>query len=373
MSHSMRFIGVAVAGWIGFRALSLGLIPGAEALAFDRRSSVDEATSSPSDAVALPPIIATEFAPIDPVGPPVPPFGYGAYPGALPYGYAPAYAQAQPGPRYVTRYVAPAPPPARRHAAVDEGAWSLDTRSDYYGEVTPLDRWPLAQIARGDPVTRPIPGQSAANVRPRLDRLSMTAWAMLRRDPAPTSLASGGMLGGSQSGARILWRFNPRLAASIRTTAPLGGVQQTAEFAAGLRWQPFGHIPVALTAERRQSFGRDAGRSAFALFAEGGVYGRPVIAGFDLDAYMQGGVVGIRRHMAFVDGSATLTRPVWRQFSAGFGLWGGAQPGLSRIDAGPRLSMRVGRSMRVHLDYRQRLAGTAAPGSGPVVTIAGDF
>jgi hypothetical protein len=27
----------------------------------------------------------------------------------------------------------------------------------------------------------------------------------------------------------------------------------------------------------------------------------------------------------------------------------------------------------VHLDWRQKLAGSAAPGSGPAVTLAGDF
>jgi len=75
----------------------------------------------------------------------------------------------------------------------------------------------------------------------------------------------------------------------------------------------------------------------------------------------------------FADGSATLTRPLWRAFSGGAGVWGGVQPGLYRVDAGPRLTWRVGRSLRVHADYRQRLAGTAAPGSGPVMTIAGDF
>jgi hypothetical protein len=31
------------------------------------------------------------------------------------------------------------------------------------------------------------------------------------------------------------------------------------------------------------------------------------------------------------------------------------------------------RNIRVHLDYRQRLAGNAEPGSGPAVTLAGDF
>jgi hypothetical protein len=68
-----------------------------------------------------------------------------------------------------------------------------------------------------------------------------------------------------------------------------------------------------------------------------------------------------------------VTRPVWRNFSGGVGMWGGAQPGLRRLDIGPRASMKVNGKVRVHLDYRQRLVGNAAPGSGGVVTIAGDF
>ncbi|MBA3667573.1 MAG: hypothetical protein H0W65_07615, partial [Sphingomonas sp.] len=92
-----------------------------------------------------------------------------------------------------------------------------------------------------------------------------------------------------------------------------------------------------------------------------------------LDAYLQTGLVGARSRDWFVDGSAAFSRPVWRNVSAGVGIWGGAQPGLARIDAGPRVSMRVGGKMRVHVDYRAKLAGNAEPGSGGVVTLAGDF
>lgn len=377
MSHSMRFIGVAIVGWIGLRAVSLGLVPGAEALAFDSRSSA-EGGNATAGSTPLPPLVATQFAPVDPVAAtalPGPPPGYAAFPYPMPYGYAPAYPSSHTEQRTSPYRLVPAslPAPRQRYASNDRDSWSLDTSTAGYGEVTPLDQWPLAQIARGGSVARPPAGQSLPVAKPGIDRLSLSAWAMLRREPGGASLAANGMLGGSQGGARILWRFDSRLAASVRTSAPIGGVQQTAELAAGIRWQPFAQFPVALTAERRQSFGRDAGRSAFALFAEGGVYERPILAGFNLDAYLQGGVVGICNRAFFADGSATLTRPLWRQFSAGFGVWGGTQPGLSRIDAGPRLSLRVGRSMRVHADYRQRLAGSAAPGSGPVLTIAGDF
>ena len=141
-----------------------------------------------------------------------------------------------------------------------------------------------------------------------------------------------------------------------------------------MRIQPVGGIPVWFSAERRQRIGKyGGGRNAFALFLEGGVYDRPMPWQFSLDAYLQGGMVGFHHRDRFIDGGFTLTRPVYRQFSAGFGLWGAAQPGVYRVDAGPRVSMRVRNNVRVHADWRQRLAGNAAPGSGPALTLAGDF
>ncbi len=372
MSQSVRFIAFALIGWVGLRALSLGLIPGGEAIAFDR---------SARGAAPLPLVATTMFAPVEPVEPAtlVPPHP-AVYPQPYPVPYAvPVYAAGLPQARYR--------PAGRSTAALAlPSSWGPEEAVEfslapaaarYAGSTLPLEQWPLAAIARGpgSPLPRRAQSTPAELIRaiPGIDRLSMSAWAMTRREAGSPSLATNGQLGGSQAGARLLWRFDRRLAASLRSSAPINGVQRSAELAAGLRYQPFARIPIALTAERRQSFGPDKGRSAFALFAEGGVYDRPIVAGFNLDAYLQAGVVGIRDQAMFVDGSATLTRPVWRQFSAGFGMWGGAQPGLMRLDAGPRASMRIGRSMRVHLDYRHRFLGQAAPGSGPVVTLAGDF
>jgi len=388
MSRSLRFIAVALVGWVGLRAVSLGMVPGAEALAFDRSPNRAPGSGGPSGDGGVPPLVATEFAPVDPLVPALPieapgtayssyasvppPYGYPA-----PAGYAPAYYAAYP--REAPAAFSGSSRPSRRLDLDGVGDWSLESGAARYAGTTPLDQWPVAQIARSEPASNRAPAQSAAAVRPRLDRLSLTAWAMLRSQPTgivvPTDpgLAANGMLGGSQAGARILYRIDRRFAVSVRTTAPVGGVTRNAELAAGMRWQPFARVPVAITAERRQSFGRDAGRSAFALFAEGGVYDRPMFAKFNLDAYLQGGVVGLRDRSLFADGSATLTRPLWRAFSGGVGVWGGVQPGLYRVDAGPRLTWRVGRSLRIHADYRQRLAGSASPGSGPVMTIAGDF
>jgi len=277
---------------------------------------------------------------------------------------APAYAPA----------FAPPPGPRRRGQSAPQYA-----ELEYYSglpytrePVPPLDQWPLARIVSGRSRSQP---QEASSVPlpARFDRLQLSSWAMLRQRPGQASLGTNGMLGGSQAGMRLSYRFDPRFAVGLRTSVPLGTATRGGEAALGLRYQPFAAIPVSLTAERRQAFGKGGGRSAFALFAEGGLYHRPVFNKIYLDGYVQGGVVGARRRDLFIDGGATLTRPIWRNFSAGIGVWGAAQTGLYRLDIGPRLTMDVRRGIKVHADYRKRLVGNAAPQSGPALTLAADF
>jgi hypothetical protein len=250
-------------------------------------------------------------------------------------------------------------------------------RNSLYPPIQSIVEWPRAQstsspaprtpqVARAAPAY--VTGQS------KFDRIQLTTWALLRGREGlgaqPRALANGGTLGGSQAGARLMYRFSPELAASLRTTSAVGTSQS--EVAAGVRITPVRSLPLSFTAERRQAIGSYGGRSAFALFAEGGFYGVSLI-GMDLDGYAQAGLVGVRDRDLFADGAVALTRPLYRQISAGFGIWGGVQPGVHRVDAGPRVSYGVRPNVRVHLDWRQRLAGSAAPGSGPALTLAGDF
>jgi hypothetical protein len=74
-----------------------------------------------------------------------------------------------------------------------------------------------------------------------------------------------------------------------------------------------------------------------------------------------------------VDGGAAVTGPIYGRFALGAGVWGGAQPGLSRLDVGPRMSMQVRPGIRAYVEYRLRLFGTADPGSGFAATVATDF
>ena len=73
------------------------------------------------------------------------------------------------------------------------------------------------------------------------------------------------------------------------------------------------------------------------------------------------------------DGALTATYPFMPRFAVGGGMWGGIQPGLSRFDAGPRLSYQLRLGLRAHLDYRFRVTGNAEPRSGPALTLAAGF
>ena len=365
MSAALRVLGLTLAGWIGVRAMTLGLVPGADLFLIGR----SEAQPAP--------IRTTAFPPLDPPG------GYAdaswplAAPAPMPAPYPFPYPMAQRTTAVPVYYPAPAYP---AYASPVPIAGLADLASGPAFQSAPqFAAWPTSPFsplpAPGGQSTVAVPGQSSPTfVQPKTDRIQLTAWSLLRGRQgvtvSPQSLAPGGTLGGSQAGARLTYVITPQLAASLRATSPVGG--SGGEVAAGIKVTPIASIPIALTAERRQAIGRFGGRNAFALFLEGGLY-QQRLWNFDLDGYAQAGIVGVRERAYFADGGFTLSRPLYRNFSGGFGVWGGVQPGLYRIDAGPRISMRVRGNMRVHLDWRQRVAGNALPRSGPALTLAGDF
>lgn len=363
MSAPIRFLALVLAGWAGIRAVTLGAIPG---------FTVSYAKERPAS--ALPSIVATQFPPLPPVEALPqqhwlqPASAYSAYP-AIPVParfYYPAYPYA-PAPLAGSQPIPPRPAWHLASSAAPGLAFTSSSAPSGGWQISGLPALPQAQ-------SRPLPVfPMQPIVQPRLDRLQLTTWAMLRGPPEPGGLATGGTLGGSQAGMRLTYNFNRWIAASFRTSSPVGG-SRGAEVAGGVRVMPFRSIPVAITAERRQSISRDGGgRSAFALFAEGGLYHRPMPLDFSLDAYFQAGIVGLNSRDLFADGALAFTRPVWGRVSAGVGLWGGYQPGVYRVDAGPRVSVRLRDNIYAHVDWRQRLAGRASPSSGPALTIAADF
>lgn len=373
MRPSLRFLALVVAGWAGVRAYSMGALPGGSLHMIGQ-----------SEAKTAPPLVPTEFPPIEPL------------PGADPVPLQPlpaAYVQQVPQPMpvqvrpvavpvyYGVHSVSVPLPPARPASAATEATADLpQPRRFNYGPIPNLDEFAFTSLASLGIAQRQstavLPAQStpvlSAN---RLDRVQVSAWALVRGTQAgivaPSSLASGGNLGGSQAGARLTYALNRQVAASFRTSSDLG--RRGFEVAGGVRVRPLVSVPVWITAERRQRVGQFGGRNAFAVFAEGGLYQRPLPWQFSLDAYLQGGIVGLKSRDYFLDGALAVTRPVYKNFSAGFGVWGGAQPGLYRVDVGPRVSVKVRNNVRVHFDWRQRLAGNASPGSGPAITLGADF
>jgi hypothetical protein len=365
MSNSIRFLGAAIFAWAAVRAVSLGLIPGTRAWALEaqapRPARPGLAAIQPTSLPPIEPLVAP-FSPPPPGSMFGPPFAAGT-------GY-PAYA---PIPIYIPVPAASAARSVPAQIIYLDRPPALPAEISVHGGAPPVGEWartvdapPSAVPARQ---STPSFGQLKLPLLP--DRLEISSWASMRKQAGSDSLANSGMLGGSQAGVRLLWRVDPHLSASLRASAPINS-QRGMEAALGVRYQPFTSLPVALTVERRHAF-RDYGQSAFALFAEGGVYGRPMPWNSTLDGYFQAGMVDFNHPDWFVDGQAAMSRPVWRNLSAGLGLWGGAQRGLNRLDVGPRATLRVGSGMRVHLDYRYRLLGNAVPGSGGVVTLAGDF
>lgn len=369
MSAPTRFLAVALFSWIGLRATAgaFDLTP----LGGTGPAPVPAPTGGMSQPAPYPDPQHHSWA--EGAAMPPPP---AAYPAATPY----ALPSAPPRPIYYPYPVYPAPVPAAYRA---ERAWIEEPAGLNFGALPPAEEAPLSRLATPAPrATGPVPSFTGPQ-RGRLDRLSLTGWALLRpqaalapETPSEPGLATGGTLGGSQAGARFTWRFNRALALNARVSAPVDYRQRAiaGEAALGLSWQPLGSIPVRLLAERRHPVGAPGGgRKAFTLLAEGGVYERPLPWRFRLDGYAQSGIVGVRRPEWFVDGGATVTRPLLGRFAIGGGAWGGAQAGLSRLDVGPRLSMQLRPGIRTHLDYRHRLLGNAEPGSGFAVTVGADF
>lgn len=203
-------------------------------------------------------------------------------------------------------------------------------------------------------------------------RWSASAWFVTRRGAA----SGGPMLGGDQAGLRIAYHpGSGRIALFARLTAPLAG--RGKEAAVGVDWQPTA-APVRVIAEYR--VGLDGAPGGPALGVVAGVYGVPLPLDFRLEAYGQAGAVARKRIDPFADGALRVTREIARAGDArldiGAGAWGAAQREAVRLDIGPSAiaTVPVGDSaIRVAIDWRERVAGDARPGSGPALSLGADF
>jgi len=281
----------------------------------------------------------------------------------------------------------PATPEARgRAAALAAAAAPAPTATARRGVRDPVRvqfAW-LGLIQYGAPVPLetaaarvPLPQEAGFPLAPTRGRWSGTAWLVARGGAGLGTAPGGGQLGGGQAGTRLAYILAPRarLAAVARVTTPLEGPGREAAF--GVEWQP-GDLPVRLVAEHR--FPLDAGGAGGPVLGLIAGTDRHVGPGFRLEAYGQAGAVARTRIEPYADGAVRITRGIARRkrfrLALGGGVWGAAQNDAARLDLGPSAVLGVdtgGSPMRVALDWRQRVAGDAQPGSGATLTLAADF
>lgn len=245
----------------------------------------------------------------------------------------------------------------------------------------PVDHVPTDAPASSG-IASAVPVRTAENMS-RQRRWSGSAWIFWREKGVATALTGAGQLGGSQAGVRLdrqvanLGRGGPPVLLYGRLTTALKAPHQS-EAALGLAVRPFsGRMPLTVGVERRIALDNNA-RNAMAIVAAGGLNPTRIAGPVMAEGYAQAGIVGFSRRDLFADGRLTLSVPLdkARRTNAGASLSGGAQPGVSRLDIGPMVETRLPLGSiqpRLAVEWRQRIAGRARPGSGLSVTLASDF
>lgn len=310
-------------------------------------------------------------------------------PAAIPRALVPA-AFADNAPRLLVQPPKPAVPPAATRVAASPMTYHPRLRPGMTAIPTVESKQPV--LAPTPPAAKSAALLSAQTARPNLlgpppatsivassptKRWSASAWFVLRDGRGIAPGLGTGQLGGSQAGLRVAYTLDParRVAIYGRVASPLRGSGR--EAAIGVEWRPT-RLPVRLVGEYRIALDGGKGGPATGIIA--GTGPAPIALGFDLETYAQAGVIRRRRTEPFAEGAARLSRPVVKlagiKFDLGVGGWGGAQRGVQRVDVGPSVGARAplaGKSLRLSLEWRQRVAGHARPGSGPVLAIGSDF
>lgn len=333
----LRFVALVMMGWIAMRILILWPQTGSLGRAIEQ-------------AVPLPHMALSSAAP-----PAVVP--------SVPMRTPVHVVSALPGP-------APAPPSA---PAVLRLARNVPPGRVQFAMLSLIGFGPTLAVPGQDAAWAPYaPGHAAAPAARPL-RIDGSAWLLSR------SGANGGAgrLGGSQAGARLRLAVpGTALAAATTLSAPLDSAGKEARI--GVEWQPT-RAPVRVVADQRVALD-DGTRGGPELALVAGINPVPVGGGLTLEGYGQGGAIARDRIEPYADVALRVTRTGPKlgraKISLGAGLWAGAQREAQRVDIGPTLvtDIPVGdRHLRLAVDWRQRVGGGAAPGSGPALTLGTNF
>lgn len=257
--------------------------------------------------------------------------------------------------------------------------------------IAGLAQLPTPQFLQG----RPGPTDRTASLSPAIpparaagkagNRWSVDGWLLLRQGGAAP--VAGGLpsptYGASQAGAVARYRLAPSsphrpqlyLRVSSAIERPRGE-----EAALGLALRPLAKVPLVLTGEVRATRldRATAVRPVLSLVTELEPVKLPL--GTRAEVYAQGGYVGGSGATPFIDAQARIERRVATvgpvELRVGGGAWGGAQKGAGRIDVGPTATLDfplAGGQGRIAADWRLRVAGKAAPQSGPALTLSAGF
>jgi hypothetical protein len=221
-----------------------------------------------------------------------------------------------------------------------------------------------------------------ATIAPRkFKRLDIYAYSFVRPGALQEgALAATPQYGGGQSGIIAAYRLTsgsaPDIALLGRVSAAHGG-SRSYEFAAGARIKPLKSVPVSLSIERRF---RPNVLDVTALYAAGSKEDIHLPIKLSARGYAQAGIILGPQKDQFYDAGIRIDRPLMKalggQLHLGVGSWAGGQRGAGRIDIGPalRTEVKLG-NIPLHLtaDWRFRVAGNAAPGNGPAITLSAGF
>ncbi len=241
---------------------------------------------------------------------------------------------------------------------------------------------PVMNAASGWPP--PSSGGAGRNDR-KASRWSFDGWALWRdgsRQSAAAAVPSPSY-GASQAGAVLRYRIAPEIGerpqAFVRATRSLVSRPES-EVAAGLSARPIAALPLRAHGEIRMTDRPSGQEIRPAAFVATEIPPQDLPLGLRADVYAQGGYVGGDFATAFADGQVKIDRDVARfdlgTLRAGAGVWGGAQKGAARLDAGPSVAFALDKTpvpARLSVDYRVRVAGDARPGSGVAVTLTTGF
>lgn len=225
-----------------------------------------------------------------------------------------------------------------------------------------------AALAIGDPRGAAWTAQRATLVR----RWSGSAYSIVRAAGA-VDLAGTPLLGGGQSGGTLTYTPDPlarrpfALITRVSTAHDDGG--RSALAAVGVIWHSFAGVTIA--AERLVPVG-PAARGDWTVRVAGGAARN--WRGIDGSVYGEAGIVGRSTYAAAQ--ARVGERLLGGRLIPGIGTWAGIQrntgQNVDRLDVGPGLTARI-HGVTFAIDYRFRVAGNAAPGSGPVLGVSSAF